>query len=992
MLRLMAFGVAGALFLASLATAEEAVRSLDDRIKIELFAEQPAIVTPTGLDVDAAGRVWAIESNTHFPPDGYTGHPTDRLLVFQDADGDGRAEAPTVFADGFTHAMSVAVWPVWRLDEQGKQIAPGERVIVATRKEIVLLFDDNRDLKCDRRRMLVRLNTPGNYPHNGLAGLAFDPLGRLIFGLGENLGEEYQVQANGAALEGGGEGGNIYRVNLDGGGLAQLATGFWNPHASCFDALGRLFSVDNDPDSRPPCRLLHIIPGGDYGYRFRNGRKGLHPFTSWNGEIAGTLPMTAGTGEAPSGVLAYSSDGLPGDYVGCLMATSWGDHRIDRFRLKPQGASFVSVSEPFIVGGDDFRPVGLACAPDGSLFATDWVLADYKLHGRGRIWRISSSAARSGPVVEAAAIAARPREELLRLLDSPRLEVRRGAARALAESKEGQTLLRQELEIGRRSDVARAEIGWALIGKDTAAVAATLSRRDAGAAAMARFLDRDAIRHSAGEKSTPGKANSTGPAGAPIDSEYLLASLAIESMVFPLEELDDAALSDPFVFSTVIARLKDADLAGTKNSDRLLNPRFSPLLRRAYALARLQDPEVLVQAVKTPDAVVRRAAIQYIAENRLRDRRRLVEETLQSDDLTTDLFVASLAALAMLDGANAADIDKTPAGKYVLPIVQDTRRPARVRALALRLVSPDDPELDEPLLREMLSADDDILRQETIHALASSSLPYAAALLRESVGGANEEQLTADAVAGLAAAARGEPVGGPTRKRLMALLGDPSPVIAREAVRALRQVAAGDGAVRQALKQALEQTRSAAAADWEEQIEISLGMEEPSRRSGALARPRTAEEWTKAAVSESAPGDAAAGRRAFFHTAGAGCFKCHTVGGRGGPVGPDLSFIGRSASRQRLIDSILTPSQEIAPQFVSWVFEMEDGKVHQGLIVHENEGRTVIGDSEGRTIEIPTAQLGRRSPQTVSLMPQGLVDKLTVQEFRDIVAFLEGLR
>ena len=80
-------------------------------------------------------------------------------------------------------------------------------------------------------------------------------------------------------------------------------------------------------------------------YRFRNGRAGLHPFTSWNGEIPGTLPMVAGTGEAPSGILAYESDGFPEEYIGSLFVTSWGDHRIDRFRLKPKGASFTSLAE-----------------------------------------------------------------------------------------------------------------------------------------------------------------------------------------------------------------------------------------------------------------------------------------------------------------------------------------------------------------------------------------------------------------------------------------------------------------------------------------------------------------------------------------------------------------------------------------------------------------------------------------------------------------------
>src|SRR5262245_47213322 len=57
------------LWICSIVMAQDAPpRSLDARLKIELFAEHPQIVTPTGIDVDDKGRVWAIESNTHFPP------------------------------------------------------------------------------------------------------------------------------------------------------------------------------------------------------------------------------------------------------------------------------------------------------------------------------------------------------------------------------------------------------------------------------------------------------------------------------------------------------------------------------------------------------------------------------------------------------------------------------------------------------------------------------------------------------------------------------------------------------------------------------------------------------------------------------------------------------------------------------------------------------------------------------------------------------------
>src|SRR5262249_13967310 len=133
------------------------------------------------------------------------------------------------------------------------------------------------------------------------------------------------------------------------------------------------------PDARPPCRLLHIASGGDYGFQFRYGRSGIHPLQAWNGELPGTLPMAAGTGEAPCSVVPYH---------GGLWVTSWGDHRIERYDLEPAGASWRATPTTVVQGDENFRPVGLAVAPDGSLYFSDWVDHSYELHGKGRVWRL----------------------------------------------------------------------------------------------------------------------------------------------------------------------------------------------------------------------------------------------------------------------------------------------------------------------------------------------------------------------------------------------------------------------------------------------------------------------------------------------------------------------------------------------------------------------------------------------------------------------------
>ncbi|HEV3022965.1 MAG TPA: hypothetical protein VGX76_10870, partial [Pirellulales bacterium] len=101
-------------FAASLAVADggalQIPRVLDDRLVIELFAAEPDLVTPTGIAVDAKGRVLVIECHTHFPPEGYAGPSTDRIRVFEDADGDGRGEKITTFFEGSRATMNLAVY------------------------------------------------------------------------------------------------------------------------------------------------------------------------------------------------------------------------------------------------------------------------------------------------------------------------------------------------------------------------------------------------------------------------------------------------------------------------------------------------------------------------------------------------------------------------------------------------------------------------------------------------------------------------------------------------------------------------------------------------------------------------------------------------------------------------------------------------------------------------------------------------------------------
>ncbi|MGY8770311.1 MAG: PVC-type heme-binding CxxCH protein [Pirellulales bacterium] len=339
---------------------------------VTLFADNPDIVTPVGVAVAPDGRVFVQENHTHKRTRDYKGPETDRILIFEDTDNDGVADKRSVFYEGHTFSTDLL-------------FGPDGHLYVSTRWFVGRFLDAATQPKAaGEPEKIVICETEGDYPHNGVGGLAIDPANPqwLAFGFGENLGADYTfVGSDGVKLSGGAEGGSTYRCQTDGSMLTRQTTGHWNAFGMAYDLEGNLFSTDNDPNATPPNRLLHIVPGANYGYEYRYGRSGRHPLVCWYGEHPGTLGMIGALGEAACGVIAHGPDQL--------LSASWTDNRIDLHSLKKKGASFVATREPLISGPDEFRPVHLCYSADGKyLYFTDWVKLSYPVHGHGRIWRV----------------------------------------------------------------------------------------------------------------------------------------------------------------------------------------------------------------------------------------------------------------------------------------------------------------------------------------------------------------------------------------------------------------------------------------------------------------------------------------------------------------------------------------------------------------------------------------------------------------------------
>lgn len=329
-------------------------------VRMQLVAEHPDVMTPTGIDVDQRGRVWVAVSHTHFRPDDYQGPEHDEIVIL---DG---SKPRQVFYSATDATMDL------ELGDDGW-------VYLAERDRILRVRDTNGDDRADEVEDLAVLTTDADYPHNGLAGLAWHPDGDLIFSLGENYWLPWTLKGtDGATVSGTGEGG-VFRCRRDGKELRRIARGFWNPFGICVRPDGEMFAAENDPGARPPCRLLHVVPQGDYGYQRLYGRAPFHPFVAWNGELRGTLPMLHATGEAPCGIVPLG---------GGLLVPSWADHRIDFYPLRRKGASYETHRLEIVTGADAFRPTCIVQADEQTYFLSDWVEGSYDLHGKGRVWKL----------------------------------------------------------------------------------------------------------------------------------------------------------------------------------------------------------------------------------------------------------------------------------------------------------------------------------------------------------------------------------------------------------------------------------------------------------------------------------------------------------------------------------------------------------------------------------------------------------------------------
>jgi putative heme-binding domain-containing protein len=160
--------------------------------------------------------------------------------------------------------------------------------------------------------------------------------------------------------------GHILRVKPDGSQVTLLAGGLRNPLDIAFNSRGDLFTFDADMErdvGTPwymPTRVLHVVPGADFGWRRGTGR-----YPAW---YADTLPSVIDIGlSSPTGIYFGYGSQFPKKYQTALYILDWSYGRIIAVHLKKAGVTYTAEQEDFVTG----RPLNVTdgcIGPDGAMW------------------------------------------------------------------------------------------------------------------------------------------------------------------------------------------------------------------------------------------------------------------------------------------------------------------------------------------------------------------------------------------------------------------------------------------------------------------------------------------------------------------------------------------------------------------------------------------------------------------------------------------------
>ncbi|NBV46052.1 MAG: cytochrome C [Planctomycetia bacterium] len=374
-----------------LAAAEAAAAmSAPPGFQVTLLAAEPDVRQPIAMCFDDRGRLWVAEAYA-YPKRVPAAEARDRILIFEDTDGDQRLDSRTVFREGLNlvSGLQVGFGGVW----------------VGAAPELLFIPDRDGDDRPDGEPQVLLDGWGYEDTHETLNAFIWGPDGWLYGCHGvfthSNVGKPGAPDGERKRINAG-----IWRYHPTRHQFEVFSEGTSNPWGVDFNDLGHAFQT--------ACvipHLYHVIPGARYQ---RQAGQHFNPHTyddiktiarhrhwtggQWNNADRDKSDAIGG-GHAHCGAMVYLGGAWPERYRGKLFMNNIHGARLNQDRLEPAGSGYVGDGDPdFLFANDAWSQfISLQTGPDGQMVLIDWYDAqqchhnEFGKHDRenGRIFKVS---------------------------------------------------------------------------------------------------------------------------------------------------------------------------------------------------------------------------------------------------------------------------------------------------------------------------------------------------------------------------------------------------------------------------------------------------------------------------------------------------------------------------------------------------------------------------------------------------------------------------
>ncbi len=345
----------------------EAVKAMDvpKGFKVTLAASEPDIIRPIAFTQDDRGRLWVVEAHT-YPVRAPEGQGKDRILIFEDTDGDGTLDRRKVFMEGLNMVSGI-------------EIGFGGVWLGAAPYLLYIPIDESKDIPAGEPQILLD-GWGYEDTHETLNTFKWGPDGWLYGNHGvfthSNVGKPGASEEERTPINAG-----VWRYHPTRHVFEVFANGTSNPWGIDFNDYGHAFAT--------VCvipHLFHMIQGARY---HRQGGEHFNPYTyediktiadhvHWLGDQgphAGNFrSAAAGGGHAHAGAMFYLGNKHWGIDRSAIFMNNINGFRVNMDITKRAGSGYTASHGTDFINTNDFwsQWLNFRITPSGSVFVIDW--------------------------------------------------------------------------------------------------------------------------------------------------------------------------------------------------------------------------------------------------------------------------------------------------------------------------------------------------------------------------------------------------------------------------------------------------------------------------------------------------------------------------------------------------------------------------------------------------------------------------------------------